>query len=62
MHEEKQKSEFDKFYEKLSINITVVDDFPYVAANDPAFKKKADDAREFLRKHPIPKSMLKNSK
>jgi len=62
MQEKKFKS-FEEAHEEFRKNMIIVDssEFPDLR-NDPAFKKKNDDAREFLRKHPIPKSMLGKSK
>ena len=31
-------------------------------SNDPVFKKKAEDARIFLKKHPLPESFKKKNK
>lgn len=56
----------DKKRKRLKINnltegITIVDDPKYWDAirNDPFFKKKHQDAIEFIKKHPLPERLAK---
>ena len=53
LYDEKRKLEFEQYYEKLGFKVTVLDDFPYVD-NDPAFVKKLEEARAFIKEHGLP--------
>ena len=50
----KKKNSTQNFYESGIISDKVKD-----RGNDPYFVKKAEEAKEFLRKHPIPEELLK---
>ncbi len=50
----KKKANTPNFYENGIVSDKVKD-----RGNDPYFVKKAEEAKEFLRKHPIPEELLK---